>query len=222
MDEFAGMVQQIATELKRSFPMVERDDLVQELWLWMAAHPEKVEAWSEDGKRGERFMGKALRRAGRAWAIGEKAAITGYDVDDLYFYTTGLLRELIPEALDRELWAEPGVAASETGKLSPTGRPNEGGNRVAMLCDVRSSLEAGSQADKELLWTHFGLGMDEDEHALVLGVTVEALRTRVHRAVTRLQKRLGGPKPDGPYVGTRRVLSNAQAIARTRNQESEE
>lgn len=215
------MVQQIATELKRSFPMVERDDLVQELWLWLASHPDKVETWAADGKRGERFMAKALRRAGRGWAIGEKAAIVGYEVDDLYFYSTALLRELIPEALDRELWVEPGVV-SETGKLSPTGRPNEGGNRVAMLCDVRSSIEAGSTSDKEILWTHFGLGMDEEEHALVLDVTIEALRTRIHRAVVRLQKRLGGPKPDGPYVGTRRVLSNAQAIAQTRNQESEE
>ena len=156
-----------------------------------------------------------------AFALHEKAARTGYDFEDVYFYSTGLLRELIPQALDRTLWVEPGVA-NETGKLSRTAKPEEGGNRVAMLCDVRSGLESGSEADKELLWTTFGLCMPEDEHAMVLGITVEALRTRIHRAVQRLQRRLGGPKPDGPYVGTRRAISNAQAQAITRNQESEE
>lgn len=219
--DWSAMVGQVSAEIKRQFPQVDREDVAQELWLFMALHPDKVEEWSDQGKRGEQSLAKALRRRGRTWAIQEKAAITGYDVEDLYFYSTGLLRELLPEALDREHWGDSGTS-SETGKLSPTSRPSEGGNRVAMLCDVRSSLEAGSASDKELLWTTFGLGMPEDEHALVLGITVEALRTRVHRAVTRVQKRLGGPKPDGLYVGTRRVISNSQAIAHTRNQEGSE
>lgn len=215
------MVAQIATETRRQFPMVEREDIVQELYLWALSHEEKVNSWLDDGKRGERLLGKSLRRRARAYALNEKAAKTGYEIDDVYFYSTGLLRELVPEALDRETWSEPGTA-SETGKLSHTSRPAEGGNRVAMLCDVRASLEAGSEADKLLLWTHFGLRLDEDEHALVLGITVEALRTRLHRAVQRLQRRLGGPKPDGLYTGGRRAISNAQAIAQTRNQEAEE
>jgi DNA-directed RNA polymerase specialized sigma24 family protein len=221
MTEWEGMVQQIATETKRQFPMVEREDIVQELWLWIAGHQEKVEKWAGEGKNGERRLATSLRRRGRSYAVHEKAAITGYDVGDNYWYSTGQLREILPMALDREVWADPGVAP-ETGKLSRTTAPSEGNNRLAMLCDVRSGLEAGSAVDKELLWTHFGLGLDKDEHALVLGVTVETLEKRLQRAVQRLQKRLGGPKPDGLYVGSRRAISNAQAQALTRSQEAEE
>jgi DNA-directed RNA polymerase specialized sigma24 family protein len=221
MEEYTGLVQQIATEVKRSFPMVERDDIVQELWLWMASNPDKLERWADDGKRGEKFLATALRRRGRAFGVVEKAGIVGYDLDDLYWYSTGQLRELIPLAFDRGMWAESGVAPEEAGG-SRQSRPSEGNNKLAILCDVRSSLEAGSEADKLLLWTHFGLGMDEDEHAMTLGITLENLRTRVHRAVVRVQKRLGGPRPEGPYQGTRRAMSNAQAQAITRNQESEE
>jgi len=219
--DYSNMVAQIATETRRQFPMVDRDDIVQELWVWALSHKDKIDGWLDDGKRGERSLAKALRRRARAYATVEKAARVGYDATDNYYYSTGLLRELIPQALDRESWVEPGVH-TDTGKLSRTTPPSEGGNRVAMLADVRASMETGSSTDKELLWTHFGLSLDEDEHALTLGITVEALRTRLHRAVVRLQRRLGGPKPDGLYVGTRRAISNAQAIAQTRNQEAEE
>lgn len=221
MEEFSGMVAQIATEMKRQFPVVDRDDVAQELWLWMYAHPDKVEEWAENGKRGERSLATALRRFGRAWAIAERAHLMGYDVEDNYYYSTAQLRELLPVVMDRELWTEPGHA-DDTGKLSRTSRPNEGGNRLAMICDVRSGLETGSKSDKDLLWTHFGLALEEDEHALLLGITVETLRVRVTRAVQRLQRRLGGAKPESVVVGARRVLSNAQAQAITRNQESEE
>jgi DNA-directed RNA polymerase specialized sigma24 family protein len=221
MEEFAGMVAQIATETKRQYPMLDRDDISQELWLWMVEHGDKVDEWAGQGKAGEGKLAKALRRRARAYATVEKAAVVGYEVSDLYWYSTGQLRELLPAALDRDTWADPGVPP-ETGPLARTGKPDEGGNRIAMLCDVRSALEAGSPGDKLLLWTVFGLGMPEDEHAMTLGITVEALRTRTHRAVVRLQKRLGGPRIDGPYHGTRRAISNAQAQAITRNQESEE
>lgn len=216
-----SIVQQVATETKRQFHMVEREDIVQELWLWVAERPHKIEEWDAQGKNGPRRLAVALRRRARAYATAEKAVITGYDVADLYWYSTAQLREMLPMALDRDTWSEPGVS-TETGKLSRTSAPNEGNNRLAMLCDVRAALETRSEADKELLWTHFGLGLDEDEHALSLGITVEALRTRLHRAVVRLQKALGGPKPEGLYVGTRRAVSNAQAVAMTRNQEDPE
>jgi len=218
---YDNMIAQIATETKRRFPMLEREDIAQELWLWALEHDEKVQEWLGEGKRGEGRLAKSLRRRARAYAIREKAAVVGYEPEDNYFYSTGLLRELIPQALDRESWAESGTA-SETGKLSRTTPPSEGGNRIAMLADVRSALEAGTETDKELLWTHFGLQMDEEEHALVLGVTVDTFRKRVNRAVQRVQRRLGGAKPDGLYVGSRRAMSNAQALAMTRNQEAEE
>lgn len=215
------IIQQVATQTRRQFPMVERDDIVQELWLWTLEHQRKTDDWLAGGQDGVRQLAKSLARAGRAYAIKEKAAVVGYDVEDLYFYSTGQLRELLPIVLDRALWTEAGTP-SDLGIITGTTDPALGNNRLAMLCDVRASLEAGRPADKELLWTAFGLALPDEEHAEQLGITVEALRTRVMRAVQRLQKALGGPKPDGLYQGTRRAMTNAQSLALTRNQEAEE
>lgn len=220
MIEYQNMVAQVATELKRQYPMVDRDDISQELWVWLASNPEKIEEWGE-GKQAERKVATSLRRAGRGYCIREKSALTGYELEDLYFYSTGQLRELLPVVMDRALWtdASPGVDA---GHITGGGDPAHGNTRLAMLCDVRSSLEAVSEADKELLFTIFGLQVPEEIHALECGVTEETLRKRVQRALQRLQRALGGPKPPPEYLGSRKVLSNAQAQAQTRNQEEPE
>lgn len=219
--DISPLVEQVATEIRRQFFMVERGDILQELWVWVLEHPEKLEEFSAEGKLGERKLHTSLKRAGRAYAVAEKAQTAGYSVDDNYWYSTATLREILPQVLDRDVWTEPGVP-QDTGKISRTSPASEGNNRLAMLCDVRDALEGVSQADKLLLWTHYGLQLDLDEHALSLGITTEALRTRVTRAISRLQRRLGGPRPDAQYVGRRKALSNVQAQSITKKEMGEE
>jgi hypothetical protein len=211
--EIEDTIQRVATSLKKQFYQVEREDVVQELWVKYLSidvtHMNRKMLWS------------SLRRAGVAFCTRERAAITGYDVEDLYFYSTGQLRELLPVVLDRESWGGTGVVA-DLGRVTGGGDPAHGNNRLAMICDVQSALEAGSEHDKHLLWTVFGLLVDEATYANSLGITEDALRMRVVRALRRLQKRLGGPRPEGLVAGSRRALSNSQAQAITRNQEAPE
>lgn len=206
-------IQRVASSLKKQYQMVERDDIVQELWVKYLS--------TDTSHMNSKMVWSTLRRAGAAFCTKEKAAITGYDVDDLYYYSTGQIRELLPLVMDRTSWVQQGVVA-DLGKISSTGDPALGNNRLAMICDVRSALEAGSDEDKHLLWTTFGLCLPEDEHALSMGITEDALRMRVVRALQRLQRRLGGPRPQENPTGHRRALSNAQAQALTRNQEDPE
>lgn len=219
--ELEPMVEQVTTEIRRQFFMVERADILQELWVWVLEHPKELEEWAEEGKHGERKLHTSLKRYGRAFAIAEKAHNAGYEVTDNYWYSSGELRKILPDVLDRSTWSEPGVRAN-TGKLSRTSPPAEGNNRLAMLCDIRDALEESSEADRTILWTHYGLQLDIDEHALSLGITTEACRTRVTRAIARLQRRLGGPRPDAQFVGRRKALSNAQAQSITKKEMGEE
>jgi DNA-directed RNA polymerase specialized sigma24 family protein len=206
-------IQRVTSSLKKQFHQVEREDIYQELWLkYLSTNTDHMNS---------KMLWTSLRRAGVAFCTREKAAITGYDVEDLYYYSTGQLRDLLPVVLDRESWGGTGVV-QDLGKITGGGDPAHGNNRLAMICDVRSALEACSDEDKRLLWTVFGLRVDDDEYATSLGITADALRMRVVRALKRLQRHIGGPRPDGLYEGTRRALSNAQAQAVTRNQEAPE
>lgn len=206
-------IQRVASSLKKQYQMVEREDIVQELWVKYLS--------TDVTHMNDRMLWSSLRRAGAAYCTKEKAQITGYDVEDLFYYSTGQIRELLPIVMDRESWVQTGVV-SDLGKITGTGDPALGNNRLAMICDVRSALEAGSESDKSLLWTAFGLSLDEEEHGLSLGISADALRMRVVRALQRLQRRLGGPRPVENPAGHRRALSNAQAQAITRNQEDPE
>lgn len=207
------MFQRITSSVRKQFPMVDRDDIYQECWLKYlsmdATHMNEKMIWS------------SIRRAAASWCVKEKAQIVGYDVEDLYYYSTAQIRELLPTVLEREAWVQSGVV-NDLGKISVGHDPAHGNNRLAMLVDVKASLEAGSEQDKTLLWTAFGLQMPEQEHAESLGITEDALRMRVNRALRRLQNRLGGPRPQEPPSGLRKALSNAAAQHITRSQEAEE
>lgn len=221
IEEFANMVNNVAAQIHRKFPMVDRDDLAGEMWLWMVEHQDKVESWAEDEKYGERKLARSIRRVAVSYALAEKAERAGYDVEDLFFYSTALLRDLLAQVFEYDLWID-APTATDTGKLSRTSAPDEGNNRLAMLIDIKDALPKMREDDRTLLWTQFGMKLDDQEHALMLGITEEALRMRVSRALGRLQRKLGGARPDVQWVGTRRVISNAQAQALTRSAMEEE
>lgn len=211
--EIDEMIQRITSSVRKQFPMVDRDDIYQECWVKYLT--------LDTTHMNERMLWSSIRRAAAAWCTKEKAQIVGYDVEDLYYYSTAQIRELLPVVLEREAWVQTGVI-NDLGKISSGTDPAHGNNRLAMIVDVKASLEAGSETDKVLLWTAFGLRLPDQEHAESLGITEDALRMRVTRALQRLQNRLGGPRPQDPPHGARKALSNAAAQAITRSQEAEE
>jgi DNA-directed RNA polymerase sigma subunit (sigma70/sigma32) len=69
-------------------------------------------------------------------------------------------------------------------------------NREAMLSDVSFGLKKLNEQDSLLLNRRFADGgMDIDALAVEYGVSDEAIRKRVSRALTKLQERLGGEQP---------------------------
>ena len=46
--EYYDMVQQIASEYRNKYNMVDRADIEQELWLWFAEHPNSITRWKAE------------------------------------------------------------------------------------------------------------------------------------------------------------------------------
>lgn len=72
---------------------VDREDLTQQLWLWVAANPD-----APAGKD----LARRLRGAAEVFCRKEKAQRAGYDVVDEYFYSVPQLERIVWDAFDPE------------------------------------------------------------------------------------------------------------------------
>lgn len=143
-------------------------------------------------------VSKTLFGWAKHYAEREKATKTGYNFDDVAWYTPARLRDLIPLAVDPTwdgLSGETGTP--ETRDRHATGY-HESGGLLTMIVDCRRALEARPDAAHVLSFA----GEDTVEY---------------HDALVLLADHLGGefPKAPGYARGRRRVQSNATALSLT-------
>lgn len=220
--EWDSTIVAVARSAARRFTMVDWEDIAQELRLWWVKNHARIgrylveDAEHQDAKPGTKKLMRALSLEASGYCQVEKARHLGYRVEDLFFYTTGALRELLTMALDYECWLQLGQRSVEDGSPRVAASPAEGNNLVAVLSDVRRGLDLVSDADRDLLVALYRDAMSEAELAERAGLTVEAINKRHDRALMRLRDALGGERPpmhEGP--GARRVIGNAAARAMT-------
>ena len=136
---------------------------------------------------------------------------------DFFFYTPEILHELLRDIWDYEGWMDTPDLSTEF--ITKTAKVSEGNGRLAMFSDVSDALRGLNEADRNLLRQRYSNGgMDFDALAAVYEMTEEAMRKRVRRAIHKLQDRLGGEPPVW-HNRRRKVMTNAQAAAQTRNQD---
>lgn len=184
----------IANYLRRSFPMVERDDILQEIYVWQFAHEEKIEEWLADGQHGENKLHKAMRHAGLSYCHKEKARVLGYETQDEYYYELGLIRDTLSRIWDDEAWTNPPQPV-EQAKVKHKS-PAEGNEYVATLCDVSRVVKHLAPPDQLVLKWYFNDGYSATEIADSLDTTRIAVESRIQRLVKRLQRLLGGERPN--------------------------
>lgn len=202
--------------LARRFPMLERDAIHSEMWVWLLTHQEHVaETLAED--TGKTKLAFYLKTEGRRYCLHEKARIEGYSVSDLHFYTTAQLYDMLPTVFSYEDWQPTGLG-DNSGMPSGTVLHKEGGNLVAMLVDVASALTSLREHDYNVIVWRFKYDWSDEQLALELECTPATANKKVQRSVKALQNALGGSSPFVEHVGTRSVMSNAAARARTSNQ----
>ena len=192
-DKYENMVGSIAYEYSRKFHMCDADDIRQELWVWFLEHPNKVRTWEEiDLKQSTKLIARSLRNAAKDYCQREKARAVGYKVEDNYYYDREVVELLLPAVLRRDLNAP---AMTELGFTKAKKVASEGGNWFAMMADIDKALSRLTREQLTIVYLRFGDGCDNASLATELGISEDASRMRVNRAINNLLNFLGGSRP---------------------------
>ena len=192
-EDFADMVQLVSSEFARKFTMVEQEDLKQELWLWFATHPNKVLEWSMlEQQDYDKLVAKSLRNAALKYCMKEKANKAGYKVSDNYFYDSVLVEMFLPNIINENY--EMPEAITDLNTSFGKGDLSEGNNWIAIRADISKAYQSIPERYQNILRLKY---TDESTAGFgrVLGISDDAARKRVERAVTALIRKIGGWRP---------------------------
>lgn len=210
----ADRIPKTASRVHGRYKSIPAEDYEQAMWLEMLSRPEKYRAYLADGRGGliQRELYRACRKVtqeDRRYRMAVQAAGDGFSPYDIEFYSTGTLAHLLPALVEAEFDVSQAMdkAASSTDAAGIHIRTEDpfGGaeNYLVVLIDVTSAFARLPEGMKRLLRTYYGANQEDTEEgrwareglASSMGLTSEALRQRVHRALRRLQDELGGTDP---------------------------
>ena len=220
-EALAPMIQRNAGVVRRQYPSAEHGDLQGVQWEWAYENQDKVKNFLDSNSPG--LLSNRLMTIAQRWAAKERELDLGRDPDDLFVYTTRSVGELLKDVFEYEGWQHYEPNGGD-GMPTARGLANQTGDRMAMLSDVSAALkQIPEEQYNVLVWT-YKYGYSHAKLASVLEITEDASRQRVSRAVRKLVNVLMGQAPstsegaDPEYVGTRKVITNAQARASTSSQ----
>lgn len=163
-------------------------------WMYTPRHRSKIDRWlASDPQQTSRIFWSFVAAAQKP-AEKRKAEMHGYEVDDVEWYTPAMVAALLPLALDPDYDGQATPDRERKVDINENAArrtPNHGetGNTLAQVLDIRRAI-AG-------LPDWVGVDVSSDPSRSSLEAIVQYL---------------GGPRP---YVGRRRVVSNATAQAMT-------
>ena len=196
IEEYESLVKSVSSMKHREYPMVQFQDIAQELWLWFAEHPKKTEEWHnlENKKDATRLFARALHNAASKYCQFEKARTSGYEITDVFYYKRDIVEELLPSVLSGN-FLEP-LGNDDVNSSRSNRAPSEGGNLIAMQSDISSAFSRLKEDQQNVLYMWYDLGRDSKRLAEMIKVPTEkAARMRVTRAIDAIIKRLGGFAP---------------------------
>ena len=196
LETLEPMILGIAAEYGRIHRVhgADADDYSQELRVYVLENEDTLseylnpDMYSPD--QGQRLVAQCLRNEAKDYSLDIKAQAIGYKREDLYFYSKGEVKALLPMMFDPEKWHEPPQSEGRSTKSQA-----EGGGWIATLADVSQAFEKLDAEDRDML---AAFHRDEWTNVLMaeaLGVTEQVMSYRHDRAVRRLLKILGDTSP---------------------------
>jgi len=220
-ETIAPLVQRNAGIIRRQYANAETGDLQGVQWEWVYDNQDKVRNYLTSNATG--LLSTRLLTIAKRWAARERELDLGRDPDDLFEYNTKVVSELLKDVFEYEGWQHYEPLGGD-GMPVAKGLANQTGDRMAMLADVSRALQQIPEEQYNVLVWVYKYGYSHAKLASVLEITEDASRQRVSRAVRRVSNVLMGQAPstsegaDPEFIGTRRVISNAQARANTSSQ----
>lgn len=212
-------VQRVAKSVTKNFPSyVTTDDTEGALYLWIADKKLWIESLEGNDRDISNKITPILRKVAYTHCEKEKAAAEGYEPGDVYNYTVGKVRSILPDALSYLDWQSFGTFSD--GQPKAKKQANETGDKLAEIIDVCSALERINDDAFDLLMLKYKYNRSSEEIGAMFAIQPEAAKKRAQRAEGALMRELGRRPYD---VGARRserraVHSNAAARARLSHQ----
>jgi len=195
--DYYDMVQQIASEYRSKYSMVERVDIEQELWLWFAEHPNNISKWKQeqDQKSCDKLIAKSLRNAALDYCVKEKAVAEGYNPSDNFWYSKDFVKMLIPGVLT-DNWEKLETAMTNMGRS--TKAPSESGDWMAYGADIRNAFDKLNEVEQNLVFLFYAQDVDSTQLHKVTESdrpSVKATAMAANRALNKIVRNLGGFPP---------------------------
>lgn len=199
------LVQAIPQEARlahKSYPLVPVEDFEQEMWAkalkYRAGFEELLEA-NDLGKARKRLReaGFKLVNEDERYRRAIKAANAGYRAIDEQFYTTGILKVLLPYYLDGGISDRPPQGREQPKVTGSSGASDY----LAMMLDLDLAWWKIKAYHRDILSRYFNPPArpsgykNHEEIAGALGVPPRALEGRVYRGLRALERQLGGANP---------------------------
>lgn len=194
--QYTDMVRRVSLDYAKKFRMIDRDDIAQECWLWFAEHPNKVREWMVlDAKEGDLLFARSLRNNAMRYCVKEKARIEGYDVNDLFYYSTNFVKEMLPAVLSDD-WQRKMIDLF--GSTKGSGKPvSESGDWLAYASDIRKAFQRLDAEEQKLVFLFYAQEVDGSvlQEASEDRPSPKAAMMVANRGVKKMVKFLGGTKP---------------------------
>lgn len=215
LEEFLhDRIPKAAARAHRRFQAIPAEDIEQAMWLKVLANPPKfVKLW-DNGRQGViwaelRREGTRVGREDDRFRRAQKALGDGYSVYDIEFYSTRVLGRLLPALVeagfDVSVAMERAAAGTDAAGIHIRSSDPFGGaeNYLVILVDMAAAYERLPKGMQRLLKTYYSVSQEDTQDgrwereklASSMGLTADALRQRVFRALQRLQDQLGGSDP---------------------------
>ena len=201
---FYDIVPSVVKVVGRRFKgFVEESDLRQECYLFAAAKHNQFkdlldEPNTEKRLQNERRIGWQIKRVAERYARKEKAAKSGYQVNDEAYYETTTIAQLLPFVISSILTGKPleqGQQLVDDGQPKKQSAPAESGNFLAILVDIKKAYLLLGPEDKDLLHKRYFEEHTLQQIAQYLECAISTADRRLEKSLSNLQQNLGGENP---------------------------
>lgn len=183
-------VKKAARAAHSSFPAhYDVSDTEQTIWLWVFENKNTVADIIRNTERPEGVLYNLMTKEANQYLKTEDQATYGYSEEDAFTYPLNAVRTALEGVFDYEDWQS--FAMNYDGMPRAKGQANMTGDHIAMMVDVKMTVE-GLPEDQynAILWT-YKYGYTAEGLAFELGISEEAAKKRLQRAVKAVQRGLG-------------------------------
>ena len=193
----------VITIHRRYRQYVEKADLLQEAWAFTLSRADDFNKLldieeEEQRKWNEKRIAWQIRRFLERYSRKEKAAKSGYQVNDEAYYDTLTIAQLLPFVI-KSFMTDTALEQSQIlindGTPRKPSAPAEGGNLLAMLVDIKKAYEKLDKDDQELLRLRYHDNLTLQHIAEYFECHPSTADRRSNQALRRLQNNIGGESP---------------------------